>query len=296
MSESSRYRLKVNPEYGFFQIDPTPSREEITEFYTRDFYSSEYKKFNDSSLEVQIEDREFLEGRWDDMAHGISSSLGVPLSGLDLLDVGCGWAQALLYFREKGLNCYGFDPAVEAVEYAKQKNLEVRHAGLETMDVFEGMKFDVLMLNNVLEHLPDPVTTLYEIRTSILKPGGLLIVEVPNEFNDFQTAAQKLHDLPEWWVAPPGHLNYFSKDSLQALLEGLQYKTCIAESSFPLEMFLLFGDNYVSNPDLGRICHKKRVAFEANLRKLGKTEKLRDFYQALAHLNLGRQITLYATT
>jgi len=294
VSQSKSYSVNINPEFGFLQIKPTPSQEEIMEFYTRDFYSSEYKKFNDSSLEVQIEDKDFLEGRWEDMAHWISKSLEVDISGLDLLDIGCGWSQALLFFKEKGLNCYGFDPAPEAIEYAKRKNLNVRLAGLESMDVFNGKKFDVVMLNNVLEHLPDPIQTLREIKNTILNNGGLLIVEVPNEFNDFQTAAQKLYDLPEWWICPPGHLNYFSKDTLEALLKGLGFKICVAESSFPLELFLLSGDNYVSDPSLGKLCHKKRVAFETNLRKLGKEDTLRNLYQSLAQLNLGRQITIYA--
>ena len=60
-------------------------------------------------------------------------------------------------------------------------------------------------------------------------------------------------------------------------------------------MFLLFGDNYVKNGKLGKECHKKRVAFENNLRKIGKTDVLRNFYHSLAKLNLGRQIIVYAT-
>ena len=58
---------------------------------------------------------------------------------------------------------------------------------------------------------------------------------------------------------------------------------------------LLFGDNYVSDPKVGKICHRKRVAFETNLRKLGKNKELKIFYKAMAKLNLGRQVIVYAT-
>lgn len=92
----------------------------------------------------------------------------------------------------------------------------------------------------------------------------------------------------------PAHLNYFTRETLQKLIEGTGYKVGLAESSFPLEMFLLFGDCYVNNPELGKQCHQKRVAFEENLRRLGYEDKLREFYQALAKLNLGRQIKMYA--
>ena len=114
------------------------------------------------------------------------------------------------------------------------------------------------------------------------------------EFNAFQVCGQKVHKLPEWWVAPPAHLNYFSNDSLCRLLAGTGFVVSRTEASFPMEMFLLFGENYVGDKELGRICHERRVAFEANLRRNGYEESLRDFYQALAQQNLGRQVTAYA--
>jgi len=51
----NNYKLKKN-KFGFFQVSPTPSAEEITKFYAEEFYTGEYKNFNDSSLEVQISD------------------------------------------------------------------------------------------------------------------------------------------------------------------------------------------------------------------------------------------------
>jgi SAM-dependent methyltransferase len=212
-----------------------------------------------------------------------------------VLDVGCGWSQALLYFASKGIECYGFDPAPEAIEYGQKKGLNVKVAGMDRMNVFEDKKFDVVMLINVLEHLANPVEILEEIRSQVLKSSGMIIIDVPNEFNVFQTAGRDVHGLTDWWVAPPAHLNYFSKDTLVNLLEGTGYSVQLAEASFPLEMFLLFGDCYVGDGKLGKECHQKRVAFEKHLRKLGHSETLHNFYQSLAELNLGRQITAYAT-
>ena len=77
--------------------------------------------------------------------------------------------------------------------------------------------------------------------------------------------------------------------------QELKFNVKVCESSFPLEMFLLFGDNYVKDGKLGSSCHKKRVAFEENLRKLGKKNTLKNFYRSLATLNLGRQISVYCT-
>ena len=287
-----KYSLKKN-KFGFYQVSPTPTPEEITKFYSEEFYTGEYKNFNDSSLEVQINDKDFFQGRWSDIYDNLLEIDSSLKKNASILDVGCGWAQALLSFKEKGFDCFGFDPAIEAVDYGCKKGLNIKHAGLEGMDVFEGKKFNIVSMLNVLEHLADPIKSIDQIK-KILKPSGILVIDVPNEFNDFQLAGRDVHDLDDWWVAPPNHLNYFSKDSLVKLLDNMGFNVKICESSFPLEMFLLFGDNYVKNGQIGSDCHQKRVAFEQNLRKHGKTSILKSFYRSLAQLNLGRQITVYS--
>ena len=285
------YKLKKN-EFGFYQVTPTPSAEEITKFYADEFYTDEYKNFNDASLEVQIKDKAFFEGRWSDIYDNFLEINKDFKKGDSILDIGCGWAQALLFFKEKGFDCYGFDPAIEAVEYGCKKGLNIKHAGLDGMDVFENKKFEMVTMFNVLEHLANPSQTINQIK-EILQPNGILAIDVPNEFNDFQTAGRDVHGLDDWWVAPPNHLNYFSKDSLVNFLESHGFSVEISESSFPLEMFLLFGENYVKDGNLGGQCHKKRVLFEENLRKHGKASTLKNFYRVLADLNLGRQVSVF---
>ena len=285
------YKLKKN-EFGFYQVTPTPSAEEITKFYADEFYTDEYKNFNDASLEVQIKDKAFFEGRWSDIYDNFLEINKDLKKGNSILDIGCGWAQAQLFFKEKGFDCYGFDPAIEAVEYGCKKGLNIKHAGLDGMDVFENKKFEMVTMFNVLEHLANPSQTINQIK-EILQPNGILAIDVPNEFNDFQTVGRDVHGLDDWWVAPPNHLNYFSKDSLVKFLVSHGFSVEISESSFPLEMFLLFGENYVKDGNLGGQCHKKRVLFEENLRKHGKASTLKNFYRVLADLNLGRQVSVF---
>ena len=57
---TKKYTLKKN-DFGFYQVFPVPSKDEITKFYAEEFYTGEYKNFNDSSLEVQIKDPDFYE-------------------------------------------------------------------------------------------------------------------------------------------------------------------------------------------------------------------------------------------
>jgi 2-polyprenyl-3-methyl-5-hydroxy-6-metoxy-1,4-benzoquinol methylase len=293
MDHKTRYVVE-RQRYGFWAIRPTPSKEEITRFYANEFYSGDYKNFNDSSLEVQVNDLEFYEGSWGDVADSIQRLSGRTLDGQTILDIGCGWGLFLEYMSRLGMKCYGFDPAPEAVAYASSKGASVKLAGLDKIAVFDDQRFDVVTLNNVLEHLSDPIGVVSEVLTEVLSPDGLLVIDVPNEFNAFQLAGRDTHGLADWWVAPPAHLNYFSNESLSDLLEGEGYDVLHSEASFPLEMFLLFGECYVGDGTLGKEIHRKRVNFELNMRRNGQTEVLRKFYKGLAQVNLGRQVRIYA--
>lgn len=296
MIGNQKINLERHPEFGFLQVKPTPTDEEITRFYAEEFYSSKYKAFNNSSLEVQEADSEFHDAHREDIANTIQRLLNRPIADLKVLDIGCGWGQTMKYLAAQGAHCSGFDPAPEAVAYVQSCGLECVRAGMERMDVFGERRFDVVMLMNVLEHLSDPVAVVNEIRDLVLDSNGVLIIEVPNEFNAFQVASQELHGLSEWWVAPPAHLNYFSASTLSHMLTSSKFDVRHIESSFPMEIFMLMGDNYVADRSLGRLCHERRMAFEMNLRKKGHTEKLRSFYEALASVDLGRQVIVYAST
>jgi len=291
---NDKYKVITDPVYGYLRVDPVPTQEEVERYYQEEFYSSEYKSFNDSGLKVQKDEQDFFDSRWESICSTCAEHFGM-IEGLSVFDIGFGFAQALLYFHGKGMRAAGLEPSLEGVEYARSKGLAVHQSGIEDISCAGDEKFDVVTILNVLEHLRDPAETLVNIREKLLKPSGLLVVDVPNEFNDFQTTANEEFDLNEWWVCPPNHINYFSSTSLINILKKCGYKIHRCESSFPLEIFLLMGDVYIGDDDLGKVCHQRRVNFESILRKHGKGKKLSQFYEALAALDLGRQITVYAT-
>jgi len=288
-----KYKIIVDSEYGYVRVDPIPTQEEVEHFYKEEFYSTNAAKFNDSSLEVQQEEQEFFFSRWELMYKKFSAYYAKK-EGLSLFDIGFGFAQALLFFKDKGIEVSGLEPSPEGVDFARSKGLNVFECGIEDLSCVGDRRFDIVTVLNVLEHLRNPVEIIKDIKAKLLKPGGMLIIDVPNEFNDLQNIANEEYGLNEWWVCPPAHINYFSSSSIQQVLRRCGYSIWDYQSSFPLELFMLLGDVYVGNNELGKACHNKRVHFEYLMRKHKKEDKLYQFYKALADLNLGRDIVVFA--
>jgi SAM-dependent methyltransferase len=79
----------------------------------------------------------------------------------------------------------------------------------ENIDQLSGQTFDVVTLWHVLEHLPDLEMVIQKIE-SLIKPGGTLIVAVPN-FKSYDANYYK-----NYWAAydTPRHLWHFSKTAM----------------------------------------------------------------------------------
>ena len=50
----TKYEIKTNKKFGFKAVTPLPSYKDINKFYEEEFYSGEYKHFNNSEKEVQL--------------------------------------------------------------------------------------------------------------------------------------------------------------------------------------------------------------------------------------------------
>jgi len=96
-----------------------------------------------------------------------------------LLDIGCGSGKFLCRMKGYGWNVIGIDPDPHAVKLAKERfGVETYRGALEEMS-FRPDTFDVITMNHVLEHLPDPLATLKKCK-ELLKHNGKLIIATPN--------------------------------------------------------------------------------------------------------------------
>jgi 2-polyprenyl-3-methyl-5-hydroxy-6-metoxy-1,4-benzoquinol methylase len=121
---------------------------------------------------------------WDAFAGRLKPA---DLAGKDVLDVGCGWGGKSIALAERvGIRYLaGFDlPSVFEPEVTQQF-ADSRHlysawkTGYGEAIPFPDQRFDVALLDDVLEHVNDPPSVLNEC-SRVLRPGGLIIAKFPS--------------------------------------------------------------------------------------------------------------------
>ena len=152
----------VDPEDGFKRVDPIPTQEEVEKFYAKEFYDANAQYFNNSSLLLQQEQSAFFNSRWQAIYEQASTFFDGRIDDKTVFDIGFGFAQALIYLKNKGMSVSGLEPSIEGVEYARENGINAIHTGIENFDVVEN-KSDLVLLMNVLEHLREPRKTLLNI-------------------------------------------------------------------------------------------------------------------------------------
>ena len=96
------------------------------------------------------------------------------------LDIGCSTGILLEKISaDFGCQAIGIEPGEAYRDYAHKHNLMV-YASIEDLVEAGEKEFELISLVHVLEHLSDPIGYLRNIKQDHLKPGGFLLIEVPN--------------------------------------------------------------------------------------------------------------------
>ena len=277
----------------FIHINPIPTNEELENFYENDYYQKtkpNYITGNEKDIEYQNytfdEKLDFLEKKFTKKTRRI-------------LDIGSGPGFFLRRAKKRGWKVLGIEPSPIASKYSEKQKISTIQKFFHDVNVKECGKFDAIHTFDVLEHVNDPMSVLKK-SYSLLKKGGIIIIEVPNDFNPLQKIIQKSLKKKEYWVTDSSkskkfdHINYFDFSSISKLVEKSGFKIILKESTFPLEFFILMGHDYIKNPKIGKKIHLERVKFENNFKSDDSKEIKRILYQKFAEAGIGRTAIIYA--
>jgi SAM-dependent methyltransferase len=184
---------------GAWRTLPEMSETELEKFYPEDYWGGEPTE--DWIRSSQADKTEFI----DDCR----------LSGGRLLDVGCGAGFFLRALGKAQWQAYGVELGDEAAKSAIQVfGMDKIYKGtLLKANYAEGF-FDVVTFWSALEHTNEPRANLLEARR-ILKPGGSLIVQLPNA-----SSYQARYFKGDWFsLDAPRHRFHFSLPALQKVLQ-----------------------------------------------------------------------------
>lgn len=271
---------------GFRHVVPLPTAEDLQEEYSSAYYS----EIKPTYLQDAGRDQTWASLAQDDRLSAMERRLGRTGT---LVEIGSGPGFFLERAGARGWTAIGVEPSVQAARFSQSRGLTVHNSTFRDA-VSQGLPAaDAIAATNVLEHVPDPIEIL-DLAAALLKKGGVACITVPNDFSPLQLAAQLGQGHEEWWIAPPHHLNYFDFEALENLLRRVGLTPVERQTSFPMEAFLLMGDDYVRQPDVGAACHARRMSFDLSLETAGKGDVRRSLYAALASSGIGREATVVA--
>ncbi len=157
----------------------------------------------------------------------------IPESAGRLLDIGCGagaFAAGLREARDRDgrrLEIWGVEMSPEAARLASEVMDRVLSGDFHHVeaDLPRG-HFDVIVLNDVLEHVIHPEELLRRIRP-LLAAGGVVVASIPNVRHFFNVVALAVHgrwDYTDEGILDRTHLRFFTRSSMKRMFQENGYR------------------------------------------------------------------------
>lgn len=268
---------------GFYHVYPIPTKQD--NFYAHSFYENRPNAVNNYNHDLK-----WWKMHYNRRLDWIEKIL--PGTG-KMLDIGCGLGHFALEAKRRGWTVQGVDPSIKAARDAHKNGLDVFRGTVSdtTYSQFKGQ--DVVCLVNVLEHVADPIKLLCHA-VLMIRPGGLLFVVTPNDYNSLQMYAHTHLGLDKWWINPPQHINYFDSQMIEKTIKSIGFNIHSTSATFPIELFLLAGVNYVGNNEKGRQSHEYRMKAEMNIQNAGLWDIADRLYSFVQSEGWGRETEVLA--
>jgi SAM-dependent methyltransferase len=171
-------------------------------------YEAEYfRAYEDEGVSFPTEGR--LRRRYRRRLKHLKSIAGVG----SLLEIGVGHGAFLEAAQKQGWNVIGVDVSRFACEYVQRTyGIHVYCGSLSDAGI-PPSSIDAVHMSHILEHLGEPVGTLNAVRR-LLRPGGVLAVEVPNELDTLAVRLKELAGSQTPYSVRSTHLIFFTPRTL----------------------------------------------------------------------------------
>ena len=205
---------------GAIYVSPMPTPEELTAHYQKaEYFAGE----NDQGYFNYADMKQALLPHFRRRIQTIEAR--VPQRGR-LLDFGCAAGYFLEEAQPHGWNISGVELSRDMARSAEHLLHVPIYTSLETVPAGN---FDAITLWEVIEHLPDPIGTLRQLRDR-LRPGSVLMLSTPN------TGHWQAQRAKEQWASyrPPSHLQYFTRETLADTLRRAGFESIEVNGAAPL--------------------------------------------------------------
>jgi len=153
--------------------------------------------------------------------------------GTFVLDIGCSSGIFLEIGKRKGYQTFGIEIDVEGLKRNLRNQQRVVQAFAEEIP-FSEASFHLVHAHHVFEHLADPLKAAREV-FRILRPGGFLFIEVPNQFGNIMFIRDRIfHRVPQRKrsIRSIHHLYFFTRKTLVKLVAHAGFNVCVLQDNY----------------------------------------------------------------
>ena len=224
----------------FQWLDPQPTDAELEEIYSNQYFLDE----GDAEItELVNKLKRATAGLYlEQLIKGDLSSI----SGLSLLEIGCGMGDFLLEAQSRGFKVSGLEVTDHLVEFTNRRLgiSSVQKGFIETSN-FQKESFDVIAFFDVIEHVRDPMDFMTRVN-GLLKRNGKAYIVTPS----LDSWSAKLLG-KNWMEYKVEHLSYFNKKAITLLLEKTGFHKISFHSNYKILNFDYINRHFVRFPVKG---------------------------------------------
>ena len=290
---TNKYKQTKTPN-GYYKTTPEPTEEELQSYYHDKYYQQGL-----GSYQIQYTEDEILyfKNRLDRHYYIVRPFLET-VNHARFLDIGAGEGFTTKYFANKNLRPESIDYSSAGIKQQNPELLSTHEEGnifqLLSQKITLTKKYNLLILQNVLEHVIDPSELCFKME-KLLSDDGICLITIPNDYSEMQLNARAKKMIQrDFWVSPPEHLQYFNCTNISKFLNAQNWEILDMITDFPVDVYYYNEDsNYIDDPIKGKKVHKARVEIENLMQEKPLTDVVK-LCRAMAKVGIGRNITLVA--